>query len=910
MSGPLLATKLHVPRRGRGYVVRPRLDALLESGQDATLTLVSAPAGFGKTTLLSEWLARGGASEGSVAWLSIDQRDNDPAMFWRYVVEALRIVAPAVGGSALTLLESSRAPTEAVLATLINDIDAVPDEISLVLDDYHLIDMPAIHDSVRFLLEHRPRQLRLVIAGRADPPLPVARLRSRGELVEIRAAQLRFTPDEAASYLTGAMGLNLTPADVDALDGRTEGWIAALQLAALSLRGRGDAAGFIAGFAGDDRYIVDYLVEEVVGRQSAPVQRFLLRTSILDRLNGPLCDAVTGQADGRATLEALERANLFLFRLDDRRRWYRYHQLFADVLRNRLVDEAPDELADLNLRASNWFDRNGQPAEAIRHAFAAKDFRRAAELVEAAIPDMARTRQEATVCSWLEALPDDLVSARPALSIGLAGALLLCGRTGGVEARLLEAERRLPPATVSGGAADPPEAAGAADSRELRRLAGMIEVYRGALALAGGDPLGTVTHTRRAVELAPDDDHLGRAGAAGLSGLALWTTGDLEGGYSAYTECMNGLRRAGHIADTFGCAIALADIRRTQGRLDDAMHTYQEAVDLGAPDDGSVMRGTADMFIGMSEIHCERGDVVAATEEFQRSRELGDAAGLPQNPYRWRVALARIRQSEGDLRGAIGMLDEAELYYVPDYFPPVRPISAIRARLFVALGELDRAVGWGHERGLSADDDVSYLREFEHLTLVRILVATYRAQGTPASIERANRLLDRLLRAADLGQRTGSVLEILILQALAHQARGDVAGAISALQRALTVAQPERYQRIFVDEGAPMAALLKAGAKRGITGAFVRCLLTAVDQTAVRPLARPGLTEPLSPREMDVLRLLGTDLDGPEIARQLFVSLNTVRTHTKSIYAKLGVSSRRAAVRRAGELEISLRRDR
>ena len=328
MSGPLLATKLHVPRRGRGHVVRPRLDALLESGRDATLTLVSAPAGFGKTTLISEWLARGGAHAGSVAWLSIDRRDNDPAMFWTYVVEALRMVAPAVGGSALTLLQSSRAPAEAVLATLINDVDAIPDEIVLVLDDYHLIDMQAVHDSVSFLLEHLPRQLRLVIVGRADPPLPVARLRSRGELVEIRAAQLRFTPDEAAGYLTDAMGLNLTRADVDALDRRTEGWIAALQLAALSLRGRVDAAAFIAGFAGDDRYIVDYLVEEVVQSQPGPVQRFLLRTSILDRLNGPLCDAITGQADGRATLAALERANLFLFCLDDRRRWYRHHQLF------------------------------------------------------------------------------------------------------------------------------------------------------------------------------------------------------------------------------------------------------------------------------------------------------------------------------------------------------------------------------------------------------------------------------------------------------------------------------------------------------------------------------------------------------------------------------------------------------
>ena len=342
MAGPLLETKLHVPRRRRGLVARPRLSERLSRGAESTLTLVSAPAGFGKTTLLAEWLAAAAAEGRSAAWLSLDQRDNDPALFWTYLVAALRTAAPGVGAGALSLLQSPQPPIEAVLATLLNDLSASSDDVVLVLDDYHVIDARDVQDGMAFLLEHLPPQMHLVIASRADPALPLARLRGRGELVEIRAADLRFTPDEAAAYLNEVMGLVLTAQDVAALEGRTEGWIAALQLAALSMQGRDDIAGFIAGFAGDDRYIVDYLVEEVLQRQPDNVRSFLLQTSILGRLSGPLCDAVTGQDGGKAMLAALDRGNLFLVPLDDRRQWYRYQHLFADVLRAHLLDEQPD----------------------------------------------------------------------------------------------------------------------------------------------------------------------------------------------------------------------------------------------------------------------------------------------------------------------------------------------------------------------------------------------------------------------------------------------------------------------------------------------------------------------------------------------------------------------------------------
>src|SRR5271169_1509391 len=432
----LLETKLYVPRSRRDLVPRPRLSQRLDRGSALKLVLVSAPAGFGKTTLLTEWLAAGPAgpaAERLAAWLSLDRGDNDPASFWTYVIAALRTAASGVGDSALALLQAPRpSPIETVLTALLNDLGATAGDIVLVLDDYHVVDARDVQDGMAFLLDHLPPQLHVVIAGPADPALPLARLRARGELAEIRAAELRFTPDEAAAYLNEMMGLRLTARDVAALEGRTEGWIAALQLAALSMQGRDDVAGFIAGFAGDDRYVVDYLGEEVLQRQPEHVQAFLLQTSILGRLSGPLCDAVTGQGGGKAMLAALDRGNLFLVPLDDRRRWYRYHRLFADVLQARLLDERPGQVPGLHRRASVWYEQNGEPPMAIGHALAAEDFERAADLVELAIPALRPTRQESMVRRWLEELPDDVIRVRPVLSVHFAGELLARGELEGV----------------------------------------------------------------------------------------------------------------------------------------------------------------------------------------------------------------------------------------------------------------------------------------------------------------------------------------------------------------------------------------------------------------------------------------------------------------------------------------------
>jgi LuxR family maltose regulon positive regulatory protein len=648
MASPLLETKLYVPRQRGDRVSRPRLRQRLDRGATAKLTLVSAPAGFGKTTLLTEWLSSVTAGRSSVAWVSLDASDNHPTTFWTYVVAALQRAAPAVGSDALALLAAAQPPPiEAILAPLLNDLGAAPNEVVLVLDDYHVVQTRDIHEGLAFLLEHLPPNVRLVVASRADPPLPLPRLRARGDLVELRAADLRFTPEEASAYLNEAMGLGLTATDVAALEGRTEGWIAALQLAALSVRGRDDAAGFIAGFAGDDRYVVDYLVEEVLQRQPEQIRDFLLRTSILDRLTGALCDEVTGSAGARATLEALERANLFLVPLDDRRQWYRYHHLFADMLRARLLDERPEEVRELHRRASAWYERNGEVSEAFRHALVGDDFAKAAELLELEVPALRRSRQDGTLLSWLGALPDDILRNRPVLSNVFAGALMSNGLLDGVEARLRDAERWLDACGSHVRADAAASGMVSVDEELLRRMPGSIAVHRAGQALVLGRPSETVAHARRALELAPEDDHLGRGAAAALIGLAAWPNGELEEAYAGYQAAVASFEQIGHVADILGCTITLADIRITQGRLADAMGVFDRALRLAAEQDGPPLRGTADMHVGLAELYRERNDLPAARQHLLRSQELGEHTGLPQNRYRSRLAMARVRQAEG-----------------------------------------------------------------------------------------------------------------------------------------------------------------------------------------------------------------------------------------------------------------------
>lgn len=907
MNMTILATKLFIPVPRTKVVQRPRLIDRLNEGLDRKLTLISASAGFGKTTLVSEWVA---GCDRPVAWLSLDEGDIDSARLLSHLVAALQTIEDNIGGGTVTALKSPNPLSiESILTILLNEISALPYKFVLVLDDCHVIDAEWIDDALNFLLEHLPPQMHLVIATRENPQLPLGRLRARSHLTELRDTDLRFTPGEAAAFLDQVMGLSLTADEIMAIETRTEGWIAGLQLAALSMQGRKDIPTFIQEFAGDNRYIMDYLVEEVLQRQSDPTRNFLLQTSILDRLHGPLCDAITGQVDGIARLQSLERGNFFVVALDDRRQWYRYHHLFAEVLSAHLRSDQPDQVAALHQRASIWFEQHGLADDAIRHTLAANDFGRAADLIELAIPALRRSRQEVAMLKWLKALPDELIRCRPVLSVWYAGALLAGGKLDAVEVRLRDAQQWLE--TV----ADPgerqqgrPVKMVVVDEEEFLRLPGLITVYRAGLALVLGDVPAAMNYARRALDLVPEDDHLPRGAATALLGLALWRNGDLEEARRMFAGGIASVQRAGAISDAINGSIALAEIRIAQGRLREAMHICERGLQLAADHGEPDLRGTADIYVGMSELCSEHDDLEAATRNLIRSKEQGEHTGFPQYRYRWRVAMARIREAEGDLNDAYDLLCEAESLYVDDFFLNVRPIAALKARVRVKQGRLGEALDWAREQGLSAKDDLCYLREFEHIILARVILAQYRSDRADRTVLEAIGLLERLLQAAEEGGRTGSAIEILVLQAIARHMQGDIPAALLLLERALTLAEPEDYVRIFADEGRPMEVLLEVAAKEGIAPNYVQRLLTAFGKEEGRMLAKPvtrePLSEPLSERERDVLRLLGTDLSGPDMARELRVSLNTLRTHTKNIYEKLEVNNRRAAVRRAEELDL------
>ena len=912
MSTPILATKLYVPPPRPQLVPRPRLIERLNEGLVARrkLTLISAPAGCGKTTLASAWVA--GLSPGVRAtWLALDEGDSDPTRFLAYLVAALQTVAPALGrGAAAALASPQPPPPELLLAALMNEIAAAPDNLILVLDDYHAIEAGPVDRALAFLLDHLPPQLHLVVVTREDPPLPLARYRARDQMTELRAADLRFTPAEAAAFLNQQMGLNLSAAEVAALETRTEGWIAGLQLAALSMQGRADSAAFVQAFTGSHHFVLDYLMEEVLQRQPEPVRRFLLQTSILERLCGALCDAVTEHAGGRSLLETLERGNLFVVPLDDQRQWYRYHRLFADVLNARLIEEQPDRVSELHRRASSWFEQNDLPAEAIQHALIAKDIERAANLIERVWLAMDVSYQSAAWLRWAQQLPAEVIRAHPVLCLGYAWALLNDGELEASEARLRDAERWIDP---------PPELAAqmvVVDEAEYRALPASIASARAYRASALGDIPGAIQHARQALALAAEDDVLRRTQATALLGLAEYASGDLPAAERSLLAFQAAARQGGDMASALGIAFILADIWLALGRLRKAIGAYGQTLHLAA-NQAVLPLGAADLYRGLSELLCEQGDLETAAQHLATAQKVGEQTALTGWPHRLRVAQAHLKAAEGDLEGALALLDEAERLWIREPLPDVRPIAALKARVWLRQGRWREADSWVREQGLSPEDELSYLREFEHLTLARVLIARYRNERDEGSIRAALRLLERLRQAAEEGGRSGSVIEILLLQALARHAQGDTPTAITVLERALALAEPEGYVRLFVDEGEEMQSLMadcrvliekqKHGERRTLIG-YLNKLLAAFSPTTMPQSEiknqKSEWVEPLSERELDVLKLLGTELSGPEIADRLGVSLNTVRTHTKNIYGKLGVNSRRAAIGRAEDLGL------
>jgi LuxR family maltose regulon positive regulatory protein len=892
MAAALIETKFHAPPTHGRLIERPRLDELIGRGMRVALTLVSAPAGFGKSTLMAAAVERA-ASEATVAWLSLDSSDDDPKTFWTYVIAAVDRAAPGIGRAAAAQLDVRQGSIELALTNLVNDFSSIATDVILVLDDLHVVEDVGIHRQLMFLLDHVPPRVHVIIGTRADPPMPLARLRARGAMVEIRAADLRFTTDEAATYLTESMGLSLSATNVAALETRTEGWIAALQLAALSLQGREDVAAFIERFAGDDRYIVDYLVEEVLSRQPEDVREFLLETSILSRMTAPLVEAVTGRAGGAATLSALDRGNLFVVALDDQRRWYRYHHLFGDVLRARLLAERASDVARLHQRASDWLESAGDRADAIRHALAGEDFDRAADLIERAIPEMRQQRAEPPLRRWFDALPDEIYDVRPILAVGYAGTMLSTGSDELAGPMLQRAERWLGHDLASSRASGMV----VANEDEFRRLPGMFELYRAGLAKLDGDLSANMAHARRLLDLVGPDDHVERGGAEALLGLGYWELGQLELAERWYDAGMTSLAQAGYVADVVGGAVVRADLKLAQGRLSEARAVYEEGLARATRHGQPILRGAADMHLGLGDNAYERGDLDAAEVHLAAAEQLGEELAFPRYPYRSRLARARILQALGDVDRALELLAEADVLYRTDFSPDIRPIPAVRARVLIGHDRLAEARAWARASGVEQEAEATYLLEFRLLTLARLLTV----DGSAAD---AVGLTGRLLQAAEAADRAGSILEILVVDALARHASGDLDGALRSLDRAIALAAAEGYARLFLDEGLAMVALMKVGAKRREAPAYLHELIGANGPTPRRSSPKQGVIDALSERETEVLRLLQSELGGPEIASELVVSLNTLRSHTKSIYAKLGVTSRRAAVRRAAELDL------
>jgi LuxR family maltose regulon positive regulatory protein len=934
MGTPLLTTKLYIPPARPGLIPRPRLIECLDEGLHRRLILVSAPAGFGKTTLLVEWIhkRRPDVPPLGAGWLSLDEADNDPVHFLAYLSAALQRTeeADAETRGGVPGVQTAHAPsTEQALVGMLNRMAALPEDRVLVLDDYHLITAQAVHDMLSFLLDHLPENLHLVIATRSDPPLHLARLRARGQLLELRQADLRFTADETAAFLNEAMGLDLSPEDVSALEARTEGWIAGLQMAALSMQGRkrtpgrvpGEPSELVQGLTGSHRFILDYMVEEVLDRQPPAIQEFLLKTSILDRLTGPLCSAVvavgdsavvrrqpssiypavaTPLTDSPSTLEHLDSANLFIVPLDDERRWYRYHRLFGDLLRKRLRRTYPLLVPALHRRASEWLEEQGLPAAAIGHALAAGDHERAAGLVEEAAEATLMRSEVATLLRWVEKLPDEYVCTRPALCLYHAWALFLDGRPWS------EVESRLGDAVSSGDAGLTPDWTGA--------LRAYMDIYDGRAGEA-------TERSRRALAEIPEEATL-------LRSLATWTlaTSYLAGGEDAtglqlFKELARESREAGNPLMAAMVTCNLAELTMREGQLHAAQTLYQEALDLATDAQGYRMPIAGQALIGLGELAREWNDLETAERCFLEGIELTLNWGRisAMDGY---LGLARLRQVLGDEAGADEAMKEAQALAVQFDATKIDDwiVGMAQAHLWsIRAATTPRYVGalerWMEQREL---DDVTRLvdppdgippmdqrmRKYE-MTVVARLRLIQRRPGEALA------LLDAIQPLFEERGRVRMTIEALILRALSHQLLQDQEEALTSLERALSLTEPEGYVRIFLDEGEPMRQLLKQAASHGLAPEYVRELLAAFDASEPRRPedADPGippqpLLEPLSKREMDVLRLLGAGLSNPEIAEELYIAVSTVRSHCKSIYGKLNVHRRWDAVQRGQELGL------
>jgi LuxR family maltose regulon positive regulatory protein len=961
-SVPLLATKLFIPHIRPNVVPRPRLLARLDAGIHGPLTLLSAPAGWGKTTVLGEWQAhviKAGADIPPVAWVTLDGSDNDPVRFWTYILTALNAVQAGIADMSLELLSVPQPPPiQTTLTPLLNALAAEPRHVVLVLDDYHTIVAPQVHVALAFLIDHLPTQLHVVLATREDPPLPLARWRAQRGMTEVRAADLRFTFEETAAFMAATLDMALPAEAVFALDTRSEGWIVGLQLAALSMQGRSreQVEAFIAAFSGSNRYIVDYLAEEVLARQPVELQDFLLRTAVLDRFCAPLCQAMLAHADtvtgtdtlaragatganpsepaarqkqgasshspsAQTLLEWAERANLFLIPLDDDRRWFRYHHLFADFLRVRLRQADPELYRALHKRASVWFTAEGLIEEAMPHALNAADFARAGDLVERYGLAVAMTGRVEMVLGWLRALPEALIRSRPMLCVCDATMLFLRGEAEqAVEKRLRDAEAAM---TESRRAS--------MEDANFQPVRGIVALVRAQLARLRGELCVSVPLAREALDLLPETDAVWRAMAWHPLNESFELTGEVAiGSERTLIEQVASARASGRLQSMLAGSVLLGRLERLQGRLRKAAATYREAVEAipGSLQVEDLHAGPG-CILGLGEVQLEWNDLNEAERLLAREVQMLARSFVPAlSVTKGYLAMARLLQARGEGPAALATLDAfAELAERRAFVRELHAqVAAMRAQVRLAQGDLASALHWREANGLAPDDaNLAYPREREYLTLVRVLIAEARTDPSRQAARDALRLLDRLLADAAAKGRGHSVLEIRILRALAQQVRRDPRGAVGTLAQALEQAQPEGYVRLFADEGIPMAALLTkvvaaANQRRLMLPEaildYAHVLLAACRAEgggtpvpeSVRSLHpstdMPPLLDPLTAREVEVLRLLAEGIPNAAIAAKLVVTVGTVKKHVSNVYAKLGVQNRTQAVARARALHL------
>ncbi len=907
MVSSLLVTKLHIPPTRSPLVQRQRLLEKLNQGLSCKLILVSATAGSGKTTLLSKWVEQ---PRLPVSWLSLDERDNDPTRFWVYFVTALQQNHPDLGAATLALLQSAASSStslppvslsfEAFLTPLLNEFAQLSADLIFVLDDYHLITTNVIHDALNFVLEHLPTQVHLAIATRVQPPLSFAKLRARAQLTELNADDLRFTHEEAATFLRQSLSEPLTAAQIATLQTKTEGWIAGLQLAMLSLKDRANADSLIDSFKGNQQHILDYLVEEVLARQSQSLQRFLRRTSILEQMCGPLCEAVVGEetVNGSVRLEQLERQNLFIVPLDRDRIWYRYHHLFAEALHHILHRTEPDRVADYHERAARWYAQQGGVADAIQHAIAAQSFEYAAHLIEQEIQTSENPRVDAVVLRQaLNKLPAQLIERRPWLLVAKAWIGFTASQFAVAIAALQTLETCLkenPPVT-----------------EHADQLWGLIIALKGMQARQQGNIRESTACLAKALELLPPDNSWLRS----LILLNLGVTYFVADNYEAAKPLLPEVSRIGQARGTADPAIAglylQAQFLALRGQLDQATLLCQEGLELATERRWLSTYAGVLVEVALADLLRVQNQLDPAIHHLTQSIDRAIQNHQPGLMMGY-ITLARVQQAQGDFQAAWAAIHAAERCQ-PWLWSTVLSVAACKARLYLAQGNVAAAIAWADNSGFSVEGELHYsateqfpkASELDYLTYARVLLAQGQQTRSPSDLQAALRLLTRLQAFAQVGGRTIRVMETLLLQALVLQAQGDLARAIDTLNQALTIPRQGNYIRLFLDEGSPMAALLQtAAAKKGCPDTVKRLLMMVDSANKYKPMANQPLVEPLSDRELEVLQYLATGMSNQAIADQLFVSLAAVKWHARNIYSKLAVNNRTQAVAQARKLRL------